>query len=271
LIQVFKKSGIKAILLDMDGVLYHGTTPVSGAVDFMQQIQQVPHAFITNNPILLPVDIASKMETIGFPRPAENNIITSGEATASWLAEQKPGFSFFAIGAAGLHQSLSKHGYEDIENADFVIVGEGHGLEYESITTAINLILKKQARLVCTNPDITVDATDSNGKHVILPGGGTLVSPIETATGTAAITIGKPSSLLYEIAMKRLQVSAVDCLMIGDRPDTDILGAQYLDMKTALIRTGRFGPNDSYPENQRLPDWDCYSLKQLLDSLEQRP
>jgi HAD superfamily hydrolase (TIGR01450 family) len=265
----FENHRIKAILLDMDGILYHGMTPVPGAIEFMQQIKEIRHAFITNNPIRLPVEVADKMQNIGFPRPDESKIITSGEATATWLAEQKPRFSYFAIGARGLHQSLSKYGVEDAENAEFVVVGEGQGLDYETLTMAINLLLKKNARLISTNPDITVDATDNKNNHIILPGGGTLVSPIVAATGIKPVTIGKPGPILYEIAMKQLTVCAQDCLMIGDRPDTDILGAQQLGMKTALIRTGRFSPTDIYPENQPLPDWDCHSLQQLLNNLDQ--
>ena len=82
-----------AILLDMDGVLFHGMNPIDGAIDFMQSIEHIPHVFVTNNPIRSPESMANK---------------TSGEATAAWLAQQKPEFHFFAIGAGGLHQSLQK-------------------------------------------------------------------------------------------------------------------------------------------------------------------
>lgn len=235
----------------------------------MAAIEQIPHAYITNNPIRLPVDVADKMENMGFSRPDENLIITSGEATAKWLSEQKPGFTYFAVGAEGLHQSLSKHGQENPEQADYVVVGEGKGLDYDSMTTAINLIIENKTQLISTNPDITVDATDSNGKRIILPGGGALVAPLVTATGVQPVTIGKPNPLLYEIALKQLGVLPQQCLMIGDRPDTDILGAQNIGMKTALVRTGRFNSNDLYPENQQTPDYDCDNLQILLEKLEQ--
>jgi HAD superfamily hydrolase (TIGR01450 family) len=269
LITKLQKSGIRAILLDMDGILYHGTAAIPGALDFMQAINEIPHAFITNNPIRLPVDVADKMEKMGFSRPRLDRIITSGEATAKWLSEQKPGFNYFAIGAEGLHQSLSKYGNENTENADYVVVGEGRGLDYDSMTTAINLIVSNKARLISTNPDITVDATDSDGKRIILPGGGALVSPIVTATGVQPVTIGKPYPLLYETALKQLGVLPSQCLMIGDRPDTDILGAQNLGMKTALVRTGRFSAEDHLPAHQANPDHDCQTLQQLLAALEQ--
>ncbi len=255
-----------AILLDMDGVLFHGMNPIDGAIDFMHSIKHIPHAFVTNNPIRLPKSMADKMAEIGFRRPDEELIITSGEATAAWLAQQKPGFRFFAIGAGGLHQSLQKYGYEDKDNADYVVVGEGEGLDYAALTTGINLILKQGAQLICTNPDTSVDAF-YRGKRAILPGAGALVAPFITATGKQPVIIGKPRPLLYEIALQQLQVQADICLMIGDRPDTDILGAQQLGIQTALVRTGRFAPGEKLPDNMAAPDWDVENLLQLKNLL----
>jgi len=129
-----------AILLDMDGVLFHGMNPIDGAMEFMHSIEHIPHVFITNNPIRLPEAMADKMQEIGFKRPDEKQIITAGEATAAWLAQQKSNYRFFAIGANGLHKSLAKYGTEDFEKADYVVVGEGEGIDYAAITRGINLM-----------------------------------------------------------------------------------------------------------------------------------
>jgi NagD protein len=255
-----------AILLDMDGVLFHGMNPIQGAIDFMDSIAHIPHVFVTNNPIRLPESMANKMFEIGFKRPDEKSIITSGEATAAWLAQQKQKFRFFAIGANGLHQSLQKYGESDQNNADYVVVGEGEGIDYSALTTGINLILKQNAQLICTNPDTSVDAF-YRGKRAILPGAGALVAPFVTATGKQPIIIGKPEPLLYEIALQALQMPANECLMIGDRPDTDILGAQQLGIQTALVRTGRFAPNEKLPNNMQAPNWDVENLIQLKNLL----
>ncbi len=261
-----EKLPFSAILLDMDGILFHGMNPIEGAIDFMRTIEHIPHVFVTNNPIRLPESMADKMAQIGFKRPDENLIITSGEATAAWLAQQKPNFRFFAIGAEGLHQSLQKYGHADQENADYVVVGEGEGLDYASLTTGINLIIKQGAQLISTNPDKSVDAF-YRGKRAILPGAGALVAPFIIATGKQPVTIGKPEPLLYEIALQALQAQAGNCLMIGDRPDTDILGAQQLGIQTALVRTGRFAPGEKLPEDMPAPDWDADSLMQLKQML----
>lgn len=255
---------IKAILLDMDGVLYRGESVIPEAVAFMLAIEHLPHAFITNNPTLPSVAIADRLERLGFRRPDPMQIITSAEATALWLSEQKRDFRYFAVGAEGLHMALRQYGVEDMETADFVVIGEGAGIDYDAIATGINLIQQQGARLICTNPDHSVDA-HINGKHCVLPGGGALVAPFAIAAATQPVFIGKPYALLYQIAMNRLGITPERCLMIGDRPDTDIAGAAALGMKTALVRTGRFAPGLRIPDDLPVPDWDVDTLDLLLN------
>lgn len=257
------RNEIKALLLDMDGVLYHGERAIPGAVEFMLAVAELPHTFITNNPILPSAAVADRLQRLGFRRPQEQQIITSAEATALWLSQQKVGFRYFAVGAPGLHMALSQRGIADRETVDFVVIGEGAGIDYDAIATGVNLILKQEARLVCTNPDHSVDAF-IDGQHRVLPGGGALVAPFAIATEREPIYIGKPYPLLYQIALERLGVSPPQCLMIGDRPDTDIAGAAALGMKTALVRTGRFSPGAVLPAHLPVPDWDVESLGELL-------
>jgi len=259
-------NSIAGILLDMDGILYHGDVAIEAAIAFMASIAKIPHCFITNNPIRLPGQIADKLQAMGFDRPQLDQIVTSGEATALWLHQQKPGFRYFAIGADGLHQSLQRYGQADAHKADYVVVGEGAGIDYESLSVAINLVSKQNAQLISTNPDNSVDAM-RDGKHWILPGGGALVAPLVVATGVKPLTIGKPNALLYQMALERMNLSAQDCLMIGDRPDTDIQGAASIGMRTALVRTGRFLPNEKYPENLYCPDIDVNSLVELAEKI----
>jgi HAD superfamily hydrolase (TIGR01450 family) len=171
------------------------------------------------------------------------------------------------VGADGLDAALREQGRADEDDADFVVVGEGPGLDFESLTTGINLVLRKGARLVVTNPDTTVDAT-RDGQHFVLPGGGALVAPFVAATGRQPVVIGKPEPLLYEMAMARIGVEPDHCIMIGDRPDTDIAGASQVGMRTALVRTGRFAPGEEYPAGLPVPEWDVGSLQELAEELE---
>lgn len=249
----------------MDGVLYHGSHLLPHAREFLTAVAGVPHLFLTNNPIATPAEVAQRLQDMGFARPDDEAILTSGVAAAQWLQQCKPGFRYFAVGAGGLDAELSRYGIADAEHADYVVVGEGPGLDFDSLTTGINLVLKAGATLVSTNPDHTVDA-HVEGRHRVLPGGGALVAAFETACECSAVTIGKPEPLLYRMALDRLDVEAGECVMVGDRPDTDIAGAQRLGMRTALVRTGRFAPGDTWPAGQATADWDVEGLAQLLDA-----
>lgn len=253
----------EAILLDMDGVLYHGTRVLTHAVEFLSAIGRVPHAFLTNNPIATPVQVAERLAGMGFARPPEPAILTSAVACAEWLRSRHPGYRYFAVGAPGLDAALSRYGTLDPDNAEFVVVGEGPGLDFHSLTQGINMIQKHDAELVSTNPDHTVDAFQ-DGCHRVLPGGGALVAAFEVACGRKAITIGKPEPLLYRMALHRLGVDASSCVMIGDRVDTDISGATRLGMRTALVRTGRFAPGEPWPAHLPKATWDVSDLDQLL-------
>jgi len=107
-----------------------------------------------------------------------------------------------------------------------------------------------------------------NGRPAVLPGGGALTAPFAVAAGVQPLFIGKPEPWLYQEALRRLGVAAAQAAMVGDRPDTDIKGAAALGMMTVLVRTGRFGPAQTYPKGLPRPDFDVNSLPELpLDDL----
>jgi HAD superfamily hydrolase (TIGR01450 family) len=253
----------RGLLLDMDGVLYHGSRVLPYALDFMRALGELPRVFVTNNPIATPDQVADRLAGMGFERPDPARVLTSGVATARYLARRKPGFRFYAVGAPGLAAELSRLGEADAERADFVVVGEGAGLDYHSLSRGIDLILTHGAELISTNPDHTVDGY-VDGRRLVLPGGGSLVAPFEAATERKALTIGKPHPLLYQMALNQLGLGPADCVMVGDRVDTDIAGAQALGVRTALVRSGRFVPGASWPEQQPPATWDVPDLQQLL-------
>jgi HAD superfamily hydrolase (TIGR01450 family) len=204
---------------------------------------------------------------MGLPRPAPERILTSALATARWLSQCKPGFRYFAVGAPGLDAALREVGEPDARRADVVVVGEGPGIDYESLTTGINLILGRGARLVVTNPDTTVDGM-RDGQRVVLPGGGALVAPFAAATGVTPTVVGKPEPILYEMALEQIGCSPKGCLMVGDRPDTDIAGAARLGMWTALVRTGRYPPGARWDLFMPRPDFDVAGLPELMEALD---
>lgn len=244
-----------AFLLDMDGVLYRGDRVIDGAREFMAAIADRPHAFLTNNSSLTPATFRARLQRLGLLADPRAPLITSAIATAEHLHRTHPGFRYFAVGGHGLHAALHAVGKPSNERADYVVIGEGDGLDYQSLTRGGNLLLAG-ARLVATNPDANVD----DGSRV-LPGGGALAAPFEVMSGQKALVIGKPEPALYEAGMRALGVTPEDTIMVGDRPDTDIAGAARLGLRTLLVRTGRFRPGDTYPADLPPPTWDVNDLR----------
>jgi HAD superfamily hydrolase (TIGR01450 family) len=251
-----------AFLLDMDGVLYRGDAAIPGAREFLQAIREHPHLCITNNSSVTPETIADKLARLGFSGIGPERILTSAGATAEFLHRETPGFRYFAVGGPGLREALSRLGTEDTETPDYVVVGEGPGLSYESLARGLNCLATSRARLVGTNPDPNLDGT-LNGRPALLPGGGALMAPFAVAAGLEPLFIGKPEPWLYREALRRLGCAAEETIMIGDRPDTDILGAAELGLMTVLVRTGRFGRKQPYPKGLPRPDFDVGELSEL--------
>jgi NagD protein len=251
-----------AVLLDMDGVLYRGDCAIPEARTFLRAIADYSYLLITNNSSTTPEALASKLARLGFPEVDPARILTSAIATAAFLHAEKPGFSYFSVGGNGLHEALRRYGTEGADEPDYVVVGEGEGLTYESLTLGINRLIDGKAKLIGTNPDPVLDGT-RNGQAIVLPGGGALVAPFAAATGLEPLIIGKPERWLFIEALRRLNRSASEAIMIGDRPDTDIKGAARLGIATVLVRTGRFPPGMVYPNGLPKPDFDVNSLNEL--------
>ncbi len=252
--------------MDMDGVLYHGSQRLPHVLEFLQCFHTTPKIFITNNPLYSPREIVARLFAMGIVQIKPQQIINSAMVCQHYLQEHFEQIRFFNIGGGHLLELLSEIGQFDTENANLVVVGEGEGLDYQTLTIAINLIIKNGAKLICTNPDTTVDAHIDN-HHRILPGGGALVAAIERACGQRAVYMGKPEPYLYQRALKLLDLEPSQCLMIGDRADTDIAGAARLGIATALVRTGRLLPQMALPDDLPPPDFDCDHLCDLACQL----
>ena len=226
---------IKNVISDMDGVIYRGKKIVDGAKEFIANMREngINFLFLTNNSEQTPLDLIRKLEGMGITGLTEENFITSAMATATFLANQKPGGTVYVIGGGGLINELYKAGFSISENSpDYVVVGKTKNYNFEVIKKACDLI-NKGAKFIATNPDI-IDPIE-NGFE---PACGTLIAPIETATGKKPFIVGKPNALMMTIAKRKLGAHSEETLMIGDRMDTDIIGGMEAGMYTALVLSG---------------------------------
>lgn len=224
----------KGFICDMDGVIYHGNQILPGVKEFIHWLQKnkKDYLFLTNNSGYTPRELNQKLQRMGLDVP-EEHFYTSALATAAFLKDQAPGCSAYVIGEAGLLNALYDAGImmNDVD-PDYVVVGEGKNYSLDTLTKACNLVLKG-AKLIGANSDIS--GPIENG---IMPACGSLVAPIEMATGKKAYFCGKPNPLMMRTGLKRLNCHSNEAVMIGDRMDTDVISGMESGMSTVLVLTG---------------------------------
>ena len=224
----------KGFICDMDGVIYHGSQLLPGVQEFVEWLyrENKKFLFLTNNSGYTPRELQQKLARMGLD-VSEEHLYTSALATAAFLKEQSPGCSVYAIGEAGLFNALYDAGItmNDV-NPDYVVVGESKSYSLDTLTKATNLVLNG-AKLIGANSDLT--GPIENG---IAPACGSLIAPIELATGKKAYFCGKPNPLMMRTGLNILGCHSGDAVMVGDRMDTDIISGMECGMSTVLVLSG---------------------------------
>lgn len=229
----------EAFIFDMDGVLYRGKQALPGVNEIIAALEArgLPYLLATNNSTATPADYVRRMAEYGVT-VTESHLQTSATATRDYLKRELPdGAVLLPIGAAALTEQLQagttfKITDDPAEDVAAVVVGLDQGFTYESMTRAMKAI-RNGARFIATNADATLPVEDG-----VLPGAGTMIAAIATASGRQPTVIGKPETLMMTSAVAQLGTSASKTVMIGDRLDTDILAAARAGLTTALVLTG---------------------------------
>ena len=224
----------KTYLIDMDGVLVHGDTPVPGACEFIRRLRDGGHKFLilTNNSRYTPVDLQHRLARIGFDVGVEH-LYTSAMATASFVKSQKAGGSAYLLGGTGLYQALNEAGYSLTDyNPDYVILGETDSYSYDKIIQAVQLIASG-VPFIATNPDAS-GPTD----HGLVPACGAVAALLQKATNFAPYFIGKPNPLIMRLALRFLEEHSINTVMVGDNMETDIRVGLESGLDTILVLSG---------------------------------
>jgi 4-nitrophenyl phosphatase len=187
----------------------------------------------TNNSSSTVDQYISKLKRMGVHVNPEE-ILTSAQATSSYLYKIAPKRSrVFVIGGDGITNAIRGHEFVLTEDdPDYVVIGIDKKITWEKLNTAV-MNIRTGAKFIGTNPDTTYPT--ENGIGV---GNGAILAAVKAATGISPLVIGKPETPIYEQALQRLKSNSSDTLMIGDRLDTDILGAQRAGITTLLVLTG---------------------------------
>jgi len=267
-------TAIRALIIDMDGVLWHGEQPVPGLTDFFQTLRDRRIRFIlaTNNAGLTPEQYVSKLARMSI-EVAPGDILTSGTATALYLAEHTDPAStrIFVVGEEGLRRPLIERGFtltgvyeRDNGSADIVVCGKDETLTWDKLATA-SIHLGAGAQFIGTNGDTTLPT-----ERGLIIGNGAILAALETATGATPTIIGKPEPIIYRQALALLDADPSETAAIGDRLETDILGAVRTGIRSILVLSGVSTEEELQTVDYR-PNWVLPDLRAVTQALRDAP
>ncbi len=259
---------IKAALIDMDGTLWRGADPLPGLAPFFDFLSANRISFMvaTNNSTEPARNYQKRLASFGV-QVGLGNILTASWATAEYLRRRfEPGAKVYMIGQAGLREALDGAGFiilpDSRLNTAAVVVGGDSGLTYEKLKHA-TLLIQRGSLFVGTNPDVIYPTEEG-----LVPECGTTLAALQAATGVSPIIIGKPNRYFFDLGIQRMESSAGQTAIIGDRLETDIAGGQALGLIGILVTTGVDGEKD-IPIRGIQPDLVVQSLIELRERWEQ--
>lgn len=223
-------------LLDLDGVVYVGQGAVSGARDHLlaARAQGMRLAYVTNNASRTPDVVAAHLRELGMPAQ-ESDVVTSAQAAARVVAGlTEPGSRVLVVGGEGLIVALRERGLVPVTSADddpaAVVSGFSPDLAWPLLAEGA-YALERGVPWVASNTDLTVPTPRGRA-----PGNGTFVQVLRQATGRDPVVAGKPETSMHAESVERTAARAP--LIVGDRLDTDIEGANRADVPSLLVLTG---------------------------------
>lgn len=259
--------GVDVLLADLDGVVYAGHRAIPHAVEALNAAAASGRrvGYLTNNASRTPQTVAEQLQELGLAaRP--DDIVSSPQAAVVLLADVvAPGATVLVVGGDGLVSEVERAGFRVTRSADdapaAVVQGFAPQVAWTDLAEAAFALKGGDAGIpwIATNTDWTIPQARGTA-----PGNGTLVSAVHTAVGRLPVVAGKPERALFDVAVQRF--GAARPLFIGDRLDTDILGARRAGMPSALVLTGIDGPKQllAAPADSR-PDFVLEDLRGLTE------
>ena len=255
-----KLNRVKCFLLDMDGTFFLGNQLLPGALAFIDLLKArgIDFLFLTNNSSRTRIEYAQKIARMGLALP-EEQIFTSGEATAIYLAKQKPGARLYVVGTPALEREFSLHGFQLVdEDPDFAVLGFDTTLTYAKLWKLCDLVTAG-VPYIATHPDINCPTETG-----FMPDIGAIMALVETSTGRKPdVIIGKPFEPIVAALVEKLQLPIEALCMIGDRLYTDIALGQT-GLTTVLVLSGETHLADLL-DSPFQPDYTLANLGELAN------
>ena len=263
-------TNIGGFIIDMDGVLWHGDQAQPGLTEFFQVLRDLhmPFVLATNNASITVEQYVIKLANMGV-EITPDNILTSGMATALYLSERyaPSETKVYVIGSSGASQPLLDKGFSlasehETKPVQLVVCGLDKALSWDKLCAAA-LYIQAGAAFYGTNGDVTLPT-----ERGFLPGNGATLAALTAATGVIPTTIGKPAPIIYQQALAQLGIDPDNVVAIGDRLDTDILGAIKTGIRSVLVLSG-ISQEADIPGLDYVPTWVMQDIQEITDMLRQ--
>lgn len=259
-------SSYTTFLIDLDGVVYRGEELVPGAKEFIAWLEtnQKKYLFPTNNSFLSEAQVLAKLARLGIVTQ-DQHILGAGQAAVRSIVRRFPHASVYVIGEPALKSLVIEHGLtvapEDNTQADVLLVGLDRAFDYQKLTHAVQVVLSGAA-FIAINRDRMLPIAGT-----MIPGCGALVAAIAAASGTEPEIVGKPEPMLLQEAMRALNSTPAETIMIGDGLETDIRAGKAAGTSTLLVLSGK-DSRASLQKSTIQPDYIYESLATVLTALQ---
>jgi len=231
----------KAVVLDLDGVIYRGNAVIPGSADAIADLQRAGKKvrFLTNNATKTSEEYSEKLFRMGI-KAEPSHILTSGIATAIYIRKSLGFHKAYVVGSRSLRSEMAEEGVRltEWDDAEVVVTSLDQEFTYQKLFDAMKAV-RRGCPLVATNMDPVVP--DENG---FVPGAGSITSAVEVASGATATYVGKPSSLILQIAGTTWGLDKASTCIVGDRLDTDMAAGNSFGWRPILVLSGSTGPSD---------------------------
>ena len=227
----------RGAVLDVDGTVVRGDDPIPGAPAGYRRLREagIETLFVSNNPTKAPPAYVDRLGSAGYDVDPDR-VITAGTVTTEYLRAHHADDDLLCLGASGLFDQFADAGLsttDDVEAADAFVASIDPEFDYDDLCTAL-WALDRGIPFIGTDPDIIIPAPERD-----VPGSGAVIRAVAAvAERDPDVVLGKPSDPAIRMVRERLPYPPEDCLVVGDRLDTDIeLGARA-GMTTALVLSG---------------------------------
>jgi len=255
----------KGFIFDLDGTVYRSDALIPGADRVIRLLREKGRkiVFLSNKPLQTREDYASKLTRLGIPTKPDE-VINSTFAMIHYLKQNAPDAKLFVVGETPFIEELKRAGFtikEEPRKIEYVVVAFDRTFDYRKLNIAFQAI-KLGAHFIATNPDRTCPVEGGE-----IPDCAGMIAAIEAVTGKKVeVIVGKPSPIMIQAALDSMRLKSEDCILIGDRLETDIKMGKEAGIATGIVLTG-VTDEKSLKETSIPPDFIFQSIADVVNLL----